>query len=515
MNRDNLALHGRFGWASAFFVLASLFAVCSVAEANGLVVSNGDLVDQNTADGVVAVKFDLSWQNAWRDGVNHDAIWVFMKYSDDDGKTWKHASMALSGTNPSGFYKGDGTALEIVVPQDLKGCIVRKSASGSGAVVSTGLKLVWDYSVDGVAEDKVLTGLVVKLFAIEMVSVPQGAFYAGDAGSSVAAFRQGTGDTDPWNISGIGPIAVTNAASDGFYYASSGYLGEDSSGSAFSISPFFPNGFNGFYMMKYEITEGEWVSFFNTLTDAQKAARDITSGTGKGTDGVYQRNTVAWTAGKATSARENRACNYLSWADGAAFSDWAGLRPMTELEYEKAARGSVTAPVADEFVWGSTSATAASSISGLETAGSETVSGGNAAYNHTALSGGDGGQGPLRAGIFATQSSTRQVAGAGYYGAMELSGNLAERVVSVGNSLGRAFVGSQGDGVLSAAGNANNSDWPGYAGGEILGADGSGIRGGSWSDASARLRTSDRQEATQPVAVRHSKLGFRAVRTAP
>jgi hypothetical protein len=33
------------------------------------------------------------------------------------------------------------------------------------------------------------------------------------------------------------------------------------------------------------------------------------------------------------------ACFGLSWEDGASFAAWAGLRPMTELEVEKAVRG--------------------------------------------------------------------------------------------------------------------------------------------------------------------------------
>ena len=501
--------------------LAAALAAASVvalsggsAWANGLTITNGEVLDQNTDQNTVSVKFDVSWQNAWKDGVNHDGVWLFMKYSDDDGTTWKHATMAISGTNPSGFSAGSGTPIEIVVPQDLKGALLRKTTSGTGLVSTTGVKVVWDYGLDGVEPNKVLSSLVVKLFAVEMVYVPQGAFYAGDS-ASTAAFQQGSADADAWYVSSPGPIQVTNSASDAFYYVSSGYLGEDATGSAFSISPFFPNGFNGFYMMKYEVTEGEWVSFFNTLTDAQKTSRDVTDGSGKGTDGVHQRNTIAWTSGKAASSRDDRAANYLSWADGCSFADWAGLRPMTELEFEKAARGNGTAPVAEEFAWGTASITAASSITGAES-GSETASSGaNAAFNNVTFTGGDGGQGPLRSGIFATQSTGRVASGAGFYGAMELSGNLTERVVSVGNSQGRAFAGTHGDGTLSASGFATNSDWPGFAAGEVTGAAGSGIRGGSWSDASARLRTSDRQEATQPVTVRHSKLGFRAVRTAP
>ena len=43
--------------------------------------------------------------------------------------------------------------------------------------------------------------------------------------------------------------------------------------------------------------------------------------------------------------------NQVSFTDGLAYSDWAALRPITELEYEKAARGP-SEPIPAEFVWG-------------------------------------------------------------------------------------------------------------------------------------------------------------------
>lgn len=492
-----------------------LMSLTAYSYANGVVLINGEVVNQDTNQDFAFIQFDASWKNSWNDGVNKDALWVFAKYSVDEGETWNHATLALSGTNPNGFSSGTGTGIDMVVPNDLKGVFIQRSYSGVGDVSTTGIQIVWDYGIDGLSDQDVYGKLILKLFGIEMVYVPSGSFYAGDGASSAYSFKQGSSDADPWFINSDNAINVDNSASNGFYYVSSGYAGEDATGSSFTISSGFPKGYSSFYVMKYEVSEAEWVSFFNTLTTTQKTNRDITGANGKNTDAAFKRNTVSWTAGDATTDRGDRACGYLSWMDGAAFADWAGLRPVTELEYEKSARGTQSV-VSGEYAWGSTSLTSGTSISGSED-GSETIStsGANAIYNNITFSGGDGGSGPVRTGIFAKSTTGRTQSGSGYFGSMELSGNLSERVVTVGNAAGRLFTGTHGDGEITSNGFADNSDWPGYDGTQVTAADGSGIRGGSWSDSSSKLQISDRQEAAQNLSSRQSRFGFRAARTAP
>ncbi|MBF0330544.1 MAG: SUMF1/EgtB/PvdO family nonheme iron enzyme [Candidatus Omnitrophica bacterium] len=238
-------------------------------------------------------------------------------------------------------------------------------------------------------------------------------------------------------------------------------------------------------MMKYELTEGEWIGFFNTLSLAAKINHDITSSAngGKNSTGIVDRNTVTWDALNsslpAETSRPSRPVSYVSWPDVAAFADWAGLRPMTELEYEKAARGVDVNSIADEFAWGSNTYNAATSEgifpSNQDENGSEAIFDGTTNLNRNDLgwTSGDGragasaqGQkGPLRAGIFAENSTSRVTSGAGYYGNMELSGNLAEPIVTIGRLEGRQFLGTHGDGELSTVsgneGYATNVDWPG------------------------------------------------------
>ncbi|MBU3744702.1 MAG: hypothetical protein FGM61_09200, partial [Sediminibacterium sp.] len=192
------------------------------------------------------------------------------------------------------------------------------------------------------------------------------------------------------------------------------------------------------------------------------------------------------------------ACNYLSWDDVAAFLDWAALRPMTELEYEKAARGTVT-PVSNECAWGSSSFTAVGSITSGAT---ESEVSGTAGANVTGS--GAYGTGPVRVGMYANGSTNRTTAGASYYGVMELSGNVWEQVVGIGNSNCRSFTGAIGNGAVDASGNADVGNWP--TAGNI------GLRGGSYSSSSTSLRVSDRSSMSAGGSSRLSDLGGRGVR---
>lgn len=101
------------------------------------------------------------------------------------------------------------------------------------------------------------------------------------------------------------------------------------------------------------------------------------------------------------------------------------------------------------------------------------------------------------------------MAGAAYYGAMEMGGNLQEPVVTVGHPSGRRFRGTHGDGILSDQGFATNEDWM-PEGGEYA----FGGRGGCWKFHENHARTSDRFKGLRTNANRRaSHIGFRGVRT--
>ncbi|HLF17266.1 MAG TPA: SUMF1/EgtB/PvdO family nonheme iron enzyme [Candidatus Omnitrophota bacterium] len=448
----------------------------------------------------------------------------------DAGATPSHkklCDLTTSGINPSGTSAGSDAALEIDVPADKKGAFLRQADYGvRPSVATTNVQLTVDYSSCGFSPSD---NAYATVFGLEMVFIPEGFFYAGDFDGSSASLDQGSSDADPWYVAGEGAISVTNAASNGYRYVSAGQAGEDATGAVFTIPAAFPKGYESFYMMKYELNEGQWVEFFNSLPSASRANRDLTNASHKNSDLVIKRNTISCSGSPLTcsTSRPYRPVSYLTWMDLAAFLDWAALRPMSELEFEKASRGPVL-PISGEFVWATTGITAASAISSGAEDGAESVttSSANASLNNTTLSGGDTGngseytQGPLRNGIFATSSSVRESAGASYYGVMELSGNLRERVATIGNASGRSFLAAQGDGVLSAdsgfEGNATNADWAGIDGVPsrgVTGAAGSGFRGGGWDESSLRLRISDRNDAANVSASAFNNSGGRGVRT--
>lgn len=117
--------------------------------------------------------------------------------------------------------------------------------------------------------------------------------------------------------------------------------------------------------------------------------------------------------------------------------------------------------------------------------------------------------GPKRSGLMAAAAgnSGRVTSGSGYYGVMDLAGNLTETMVTLQTGAGWAFTGTHGDGVLAGNGEADAPSWPTTN-------VGAGTRGGAYFEsASNALRTSDRGAANGPNSARTSAYGIRGVRT--
>ncbi len=455
----------------------------------------------------MAIKFKLNWNYSWRlsSGPNNwDAAWVFFKFRKNRTQ-WEHVTLTDAGhTAPSGATIAIGlrdpkSGYNLGSNRGV-GAFIYRDAPGFGTNNFEGIKLIWPYAQDGVS---VGDSLELTFNVIHMVYVPEGGFYVGDGGVSSGSFNS-QGSTSALEITSEGSQSV--------------YEG----GTEYQLPAEYPKGYRDFYVMRYELTQEQWKNFFNLLptTGSSRSNRDITGSTGKNTDNLSQRNNLSWDSSSVSnqvtlpdrsSPNGEIYCsvpvNYLSWGDLSAYLDWAGLRPMSELEYEKAARGGLSV-VGGEYAWGSVNSTNASGVvnSGRSNE-SAIVSGANVNYTGSSVGG------PVRTGAFASLNYgviTRELAGSGYYGAMELSGNLYERVVSVGNAEGRGYTAVHGEGVLDSDGYSNEASWPSSSSGV-----GSGLRGGSYSSGAAYCRVSDRSYAASAENTRGADYGGRGVRTAP
>ena len=500
-------MHTQFLAMQRPLLLLLLFFAGGLGTANNIQVANVVLTDQNTASGTTVVQFDLSWENSWRISVgpaNYDAAWVFAKFQVGGG-AWRSATIILPGSNPA------GVTIDV---QDNLGAFVYRSGDGSGDLSVESVRLIWQYATDGLDEEAIVD---IQVFALEMVYVPEGPFRLG-TGSNLGTTDNENGEfyrvgsspllRVPYEVDSEALITIGSTEGN-LYYPSPG--GGVSAGDQLGPSPAgFPKGFAAFYCAKYETSQAQYVAFFNTLTPAQRTLLDVTGSAGKNTDDVIARNDVSWAeSGNATTTHPDVPLNYVNNEIALAYLDWAGLRLLSELEFEKAGRGPAE-PVQNEFAWGTTiihGSTYTLLNEGTET---ETVSNlgegaGNANYTGTATDP----LGPLRCGIFAAsiEEPNREETGGSYYGIMELSGNLYERMISVGNPEGREFTGQSGDGTLTNSGRHDVAGWPTTNAGL-------GFRGGSHSNSASFLRLSDRNDAANVLSGSNSRLGFRAARTA-
>jgi formylglycine-generating enzyme required for sulfatase activity len=505
-----------FGYIAiiTFFFLSNF-----VANANNIQINTVYLSDKNTTLDFQIVNFNLSWENSWRTTTgpsNWDAAWIFVKYRVSGGD-WQHAKLnsGLNQTAPSGAT--------IDVPSDGIGAFIYRSVPGSGTFSLNNVKLRWNYGQNSVADNALVE---IKVFAIEMVYVPQSSFFLGTSINEGKSFRDGSwvsGATIPFQISSEASLILGNQA---------GNLAWGDPIISASLSMSYPKGYSAFYSMKYEITQGQYRDFLNLLTRQQQVSRINTTITVTATS-----TTNRYVMCNSTTPRSNDrngirvpatfdanspitfycdldvddvpnesvdgewiACNYLNWLDGLAYLDWSGLRPMTEMEFEKACRGDQN-PISGEFAWGTDVISDATTFINQGTNNETTgIIGANTVYWSSTTS-----TGPIRVGAFAGMATNRQQAGATYYGIMEMSGNLTEQVITVGNPTGQSFTAINGDGVLSATGVSNQTSWP-------TSVTGGGSKGGSSFTRKEGLRVSDRSLATTVYSPRYPSYGFRGVR---
>jgi formylglycine-generating enzyme required for sulfatase activity len=514
-------------------LLSLLTIVCismQVTMANNIAVSNVNITGQNNALQFKLINFDVAWDNSWNINIgpsNHDAAWVFVKYRLKSDNIWKHAT--LNWVNGTGTADGHTEPLnsDIISSNDngangAHGVFIRRTDIANGSVNFAGVTLRWNYGVDGLTN---IENVEVRVMAIEMVYVPQSAFYLGD-GTVNSYFTYPITTSYPYLINTEAAIDIGSNAN--------GNLGYVLSNSYNYIPAAFPKGFNAFYCMKYEITQTQYVAFLNTLTNTQQTNRTLLAATtvGAAAFSTTNRNGIKVKSISATrqygcdlnndgifdgaADGQSLACNFLNWYDVGAYLDWAAIRPMTEFEFEKACRGTKL-PITNEYAWGDDFGI---DITTLTNAGANNEIAQPNANINTANSGLNG---PTRAGMFSKTGTSRIQSGASYYGIMELSGNVNEITVSPKTDAGGSccnagipFTGKNGNGVLGGTGTFDVAFWPNSPSSNGTGAlNGLITRGGGFNSSLSISHTVSNISSGYPNANRYSYYGGRGVRSAP
>ncbi|MBO2010120.1 SUMF1/EgtB/PvdO family nonheme iron enzyme [Hymenobacter negativus] len=489
-----------------FFSLLALLCTALIGRANNVQITG---VTTTVAGSTTTVNLNISWENSWRGGPanNYDAVWVFIKYYDDNN-IWQPLKMTGNNvTAPSG--------LTVDIASDKAGAFVYRSTDGSGSIASSSISI-------GVEQKA--GSFDVKAFALEMVYIPQGPFWAG-YNNSIGAYNYGDGSSlAPLLINSAFPPAMGNAPGQLWDPRGTGTLNSS-----------FPTGYNAYYIMKYELSQAGYRDFLNSISynnsDFLKERSDLTgtnyltigtklfptgvrnnlkvrsSSINVGYVGADANNNANTSAANWNEANDGEwtACGSLYWSDAAAFLDWACLRPLTELEYEKAANGP-DVQVYPRFATGTYIIPPTGAIASAYTSAESQVRTSTTNYINTS----DGTiLAPLRSGYAADATSDRKRSGGSYYGVMDLSGNLWEYCVTTSNAAGRSFRGNVGDGILSITeGRANQNSWPGVKNtvtsanttGEVLKeyVAGIGMKGGSFVDSYQAAVTSILQDPIAP-----------------
>ena len=317
-------------WSSTASFTTGQFA--SVSPVNHLAIGGVNLFGA-TDNGQMSIGFTIAENNvttgtSTNGGAYNTADWIFVKFSTAAGAdgSWNHATL-------TGGTVGAGATL--AAASDNKGVYVNHTTNS--AYWTAGATITWNAAADGIFT----TPTIVKVFAVSMVKVPTGNFIynvSNIGGSTFSNYNSGTQATitGPGTATGTGTNNLPLNAPVGW-----------------------PNGYNSFYIGRYEITQGQYADFLNTIPSGLASTLHFTSVA----NGHNMTNTGTYPT-KYAAADSNAAKNFLSFDDGWRYLSWAGLRPPTEMEFEKAGRD--LSPDARIYPWGVASKLKCHGLSFLE-----------------------------------------------------------------------------------------------------------------------------------------------------
>ncbi len=416
--------------ASLFFSTAF---ICIQSAASDLQITDMIWYDEGSqANRQSYCIFTVKWNNAWNTPKNHDAAWIFLKFIRP-GTQSRHAFVAKDGVKIITDHTAKKSRYDVTISNDQTGFFIWPGDRYRGNVHLT-IRVNIDKIKTGTISAN--TGITLNGYGLEMVHIPAGSFYEGEPDSALArqfhcfylADAEGNhaGLFEMKNEESEIPIGKNSL----HYSASEPQYQGDMKG---TISKDFPKGVRSFYCMKYELNQAQYAAFLNALSPQQNT---VLSNIG-GSMYYQQRGSIKFDGASYKAEFPNRPCNFISWDDAMAYADWAALRPMTEFEFTKAARGTAK-PAAASFPWGTIS--------------KEKIQRGvNTSGNLVFMNGLD------ESGL---NDTNLEEYAASFYWVMDLAGSLWERVITVGDEKGRQFTGIHGDGQLSNYGIANVINWP-------------------------------------------------------
>ena len=147
LNRRELLPLGRF--LASVLLLAA--ASCSGFGAGGyseVRIDNVTLEMPLTDAQPASVAFDVAWDNSFRDDLNWDAVWVFVKFREP-GQSWRHADIS---TDASAHRIGEnnGVLATLAPAADGRGIFLHRADDGFSSIDWERVSLAWPLAGDGV-----------------------------------------------------------------------------------------------------------------------------------------------------------------------------------------------------------------------------------------------------------------------------------------------------------------------------------------------------------------------------